>query len=181
MRSILPTPGAAACLTVNLMAGILLAGTAALAPPALAQSTAAPTTPAPTHQAATTHQAAAHPAAPGMTAMVEQRIKDLHARLHITTAEESQWDQFAQLMRDNAKNTDALYQARADKLATMTAPDNMQSYAAIAQQHSEDMQKLLPAFQTLYNSFSDQQKHQADVVFRSYAEQSQEKRTADHK
>ena len=51
----------------------------------------------------------------------------------------------------------------------MSAVDNMQSYAQIEQQRAQDMQKLVPAFQTLYSSLSDQQKKTADQIFRNYA------------
>ena len=53
----------------------------------------------------------------------------------------------------------------------MTAVDNMQSYAQIEQQRAQDVQKLVPAFQTLYSSLSDQQKKTADEMFRNYAAQ----------
>jgi len=118
-----------------------------------------------THHATTTHRA------PGetMQQMTEQRIADLHARLHITAAEQSQWDQFAQVMRDNAKDLDQAYQQRAAKVESMNAVENMQSYAAIEQTRAEDTQKLVPAFQALYASLSDQQKMQADQSFRYHA------------
>ena len=160
--------------TTTLLASVLLTGGLALSGPSLAQTATPPTK----TSAATAQPAAARATTPNMQAMVEQRIKDLHTRLHITTAEQPQWDQFTQAMRDNAKATDALYEQRADKMATMTAVENMQSYAAIAQQHAEDMQKLLPAFQTLYASFSDAQKKQADEVFRTYAQQAQQAKAA---
>jgi hypothetical protein len=163
MRSILRSVGA----TTGL-AGVLLVGGLALSGPSLAQTATPPAS----------HPVTAALAKPNMEAMVEQRIKDLHTRLHITAAQEPQWDQFAQVMRDNAKNTDALYEARADKMTTMTAVENMQSYAAIAQQHATEMQKLVPAFQTLYGSFNDQQKKQADDVFRAYAQQAPQARAA---
>ena len=62
-----------------------------------------------------------------------------------------------------------IYQQRAEKLTSMTAVDNMQSYAQIEQERAQDMQKLVPAFQTLYGSLSDQQKKTADQMFRNYA------------
>src|SRR5208282_6190552 len=34
---------------------------------------------------------------------VEARLKDLHKRLHITAAQDIQWNDLAQVMRDNAK------------------------------------------------------------------------------
>lgn len=153
--------------TAGLACG-LVAGSLALPRFGLAQTAPPPTS----------HPAASAPGTPNMQVMVEQRIKDLHASLHITDAQEPQWTEFAQVMRDNAKDTDALYEARADKIATMTAVENMQSYAAIAQQHATEMQKLLPAFQALYASFSDQQKKQADEAFRSYAQQPPRSRPA---
>jgi hypothetical protein len=154
----------------TVLASLLLTGGLALSGPSLAQTATPPA------KAATAQQAAARPTPPNMQAMVEQRIKDLHSRLRITAAEQPQWDQFAQSMRDNAKATDALYEARAEKMGSMTAVENMQSYAAIAQQHAADMQKLLPAFQTLYSSFNDAQKKQADEVFRDYAQQAAQSR-----
>jgi hypothetical protein len=65
---------------------------------------------------------------------------------------------------------DQVYQQRADRLDTMTAVDNMQSYAQIEQQRAQDVQKLVPAFQTLYTSLSDDQKKTADQMFRNFPE-----------
>jgi protein CpxP len=102
-----------------------------------------------------------------MAARVEQHITQLHASLHITPAQQPQWDQFAQVMRDNAKSMDETLQDRSSKFASMNAVEDMQSYAKIAQQHADDTQKLATAFQTLYGSLSDDQKKNADTVFRA--------------
>jgi hypothetical protein len=56
------------------------------------------------------------------------------------------------------------FQARAH-VGSMSAPANMQSYAALAQVHADGMQKLSAAFQTLYDTFPDAQKKVADDVF----------------
>jgi hypothetical protein len=137
-----------------------------------------------THRATTTHHTqstAAHAPGQTMQQMAEQRITELHARLHITAAEQSQWDQFAQVMRDNAKDVDQAYQQRAAQFQSMNAVENMQSYAQIEQTRAQGMQKLVPAFQTLYASLSDQQKQQADRMFRYQAERAQQRRkTAAH-
>ena len=74
-------------------------------------------------------------------------------------------------MRDNAKGMDQIVEQRGASLATMTAPENMASYTKIAQQHAQDMQKLTAAFQTLYSGLSDEQKKNADMVFRARGEQ----------
>jgi periplasmic protein CpxP/Spy len=113
---------------------------------------------------ATSDQSAA--AGHGKTSQVEQRINDLHARLQITSAQQSQWDQFIQVMRDNARDMDQTFQTRIQSMPTMTAAENMQSYAQVAAEHSQDMQKLSSVFQTLYGSMSDSQKRTADQVFR---------------
>jgi hypothetical protein len=54
----------------------------------------------------------------------------------------------------------------------------MQSYAQIEQQRAQDVQKLVPAFQTLYSSLSDQQKSTADLIFRNYAANAQARHQA---
>ena len=120
--------------------------------------------------------AASVPADQTTQAMVENRLSELHSRLKITPAQGQQWDQFAQVMRDNAKAMDQLYKERADKLSSMSAVDNMQSFAQIEQERGQDMQKLVPAFQTLYASLSDDQKQSADRMFRYEAAHAQAKR-----
>ena len=98
---------------------------------------------------------------------VEQRIKELHAQLRITPAEHPQWDQFAQVMRENARDMDQAYIHRAEQFHSMNAVQNMQSYEQIAEEHAQHVQKLVPAFQNLYDAMPDQQKQLADQVFRA--------------
>jgi hypothetical protein len=97
---------------------------------------------------------------------VERRINSLHSQLQITPAQQQVWDQFAQVMRENASGMHQAFQQRAAQFDTMTAADNMQSYAQLAQLHAADMQKLSAAFQTVYNAMSLEQKQNADEVFR---------------
>jgi hypothetical protein len=102
-------------------------------------------------------------------AKIQQQIADLHARLQITPAQQQQWDQFAQVMRDNARRIDESFERRVQALPGLTAPENMQSYAQVAEEHAQDVQKLVPAFQALYGTMSDSQKRTADEVFRNDA------------
>ena len=117
---------------------------------------------------------AAHKAKPPMakpmstTERVERHITRLHTQLQITPAQQAQWDQFAQVMRDNAQNMNQTIEERGTGFASMNAAENMQSYAKIAQQHADDTQKLATAFQALYASLSDDQKKNADTVFRGH-------------
>jgi len=121
---------------------------------------------------------AASPAAPSANAApansaqerVEARIKQLHDQLRITPAEESQWNQFAQTMRDNAREMDEVAAQRAQQYPTMTAVQNMQTYEKLVEAHVQHLQKLLPAFQALYDAMSPDQKKAADQVFRANAQ-----------
>lgn len=100
---------------------------------------------------------------------IDQRIAALKAALAITPAETPAWNGFAQTMRDNATATDGLFAQRASGAPTMTAVENMHSYAQVAQAYAENTQKLAAAFDTLYGQLSDSQKHTADVIFRQQA------------
>ena len=99
---------------------------------------------------------------------VEARIKDMHAKLKITQAQEDQWAKVARVMRDNAKTMDALTQARLEKAKakTMTAVDDLKSYGEITGAHEDGIKKFIPVFTTLYGSMSDAQKKDADALFR---------------
>jgi len=148
--------------------------------PAFAQTTM-PTAPPPTAAPAAPSAAPAAPstapatkAAPMKTSKrlsgVDARIASLHKRLKITAAQEPQWQQVAQVMRDNAAQIEQLVKERDAKLKTMTAVDNLQTYSDIAQAHADGLKKLVPVFDTLYGSMSDAQKKVADAVFRGIAE-----------
>jgi periplasmic protein CpxP/Spy len=167
----------------QLSRSVLLAATLALPVGAWAQGTT------PTNPADTSGTSATHPAAPTKDTAktghhadrVEKRITNLHARLKITPAQEQQWSEFAEVMRNNARQMDQNYQQRSQRVQEMSAVDNMQSYAKIAEAHAQDVQKLVPAFETLYNSMSAEQKHAADQVFRSYAERAHQRHEGNHR
>jgi LTXXQ motif family protein len=97
---------------------------------------------------------------------VEARIKDMHARLKITQVQEDQWTKVAQVMRDNEKAIEPLIKARADHAKTMTAVDDLKSYAEITDAHADGIKKFTPVFATLYAGMSDAQKNEADGLFR---------------
>jgi hypothetical protein len=112
---------------------------------------------------------AATPSAVAADKRVEARIKDLHIRLGITAAQEGAWENVAGAMRDSANTMIALIQARTDNAQTMTAVDDLKSYAQIAQAHADSLQKFTPVFGTLYDSMSDPQKKNADLIFRAHS------------
>jgi osmotically-inducible protein OsmY len=97
---------------------------------------------------------------------VEARITQLHATLHITPAQEELWTNVTQVMRDNARTMEGLTKTRADQAPTMTAVEDLHSYAAITNAHAEGLTKFVPAFEALYASMSDAQKAEANTMFR---------------
>jgi hypothetical protein len=109
--------------------------------------------------------ASAPAAKPAHERNVEDRIAYLHTQLKITSAQESQWNAFADVMRNNGQTMGQLFQQRkAD--TNLSALDDMKQYATIAQAHADGMKKLVDAFDPLYSSFSPEQKKLADVTFR---------------
>ena len=156
----------------NHLASVALAALLALPGAALAQSSQPPAVqPATPPPAGAGSPMAGHPV-PGKNAeeRVERYIKELHARLQITPAEEPQWNQFAEVMRGNARDMDQALMQRAEQFSSMNAVQNMQSYEQLAEAHAQRVQKLIPAFENLYNAMPEQQKQLADQVFRANAE-----------
>jgi hypothetical protein len=96
---------------------------------------------------------------------VEHHITDLHAKLKITPAEESQWKEVADAMRVNAKEMDMAIDKRSASLANATAVDDLNAYADIAQAHATGVKKLAKSFSGLYSIMSDDQKKEADEIF----------------
>lgn len=125
---------------------------------------------------ATTAAPMAKSHAPKHADVVEQRITDLHGQLSITDQQSKQWDAFTAVMRENANKTGQAYRERSQKLPTMNADDAMKSYAALTQQHAENMQKLSSAFSDLYAVLSPEQKKVADAMYRN----EQAKKAAHH-
>jgi hypothetical protein len=99
------------------------------------------------------------------TDRVEERIRMLHSKLHITAAQQTQWDNLVAVMRGNAKTMKELQKQRAQDARSMTAVDAVKSYATVIEAHEVGMNKFVPAFQALYESMSNAQKKTADSMF----------------
>jgi hypothetical protein len=119
-------------------------------------------TPAPMKAAKSTAPKGSH------SEMVESRISEMHTKLKITPAEEAQWNNVAQVMRDNAKTLDTLTQARISNANTMTAIADLKSYSEITDAHAEGLKTFVAAFQPLYDSMPDAQKKEADMIFQGH-------------
>jgi glucose dehydrogenase len=111
-------------------------------------------------------ETAAAPPASAMQQAIEQRIAALKTKLAITPAETNDWNNFAAAMRDNATSTNALFQQRAEKTQSMSAVENMKSYATLARAYADNLDKLSAAFEKLYGELSPEQQKTADALFR---------------
>jgi len=97
---------------------------------------------------------------------VEQRITDLHSALKITPAQDKQWNDVAQAMRENAAAMDKLVAAnRTTPPQNTTAVDDLKTYQKFAQAHVDGLKNLIASFGTLYEAMPDGQKKIADAVF----------------
>ncbi|MCR4310122.1 MAG: Spy/CpxP family protein refolding chaperone [Deltaproteobacteria bacterium] len=99
------------------------------------------------------------------TERVEVRIKELHAKLKITPAQEGLWDNVTTTMRDDATKMEALIKARSENAATRNAVDDLKSYSEITEAHAHGLKKFISVFEPLYASMSDAQKKDADKLF----------------
>jgi protein CpxP len=124
---------------------------------AFAQSSAPAATPA------SASSPAAHAAA--REARVEERIADLHSKLKITSAQDEQWNKFADVMRENGHAIRTLYQQRMAQGPNTSALDDMKQYEQITQAQADGTKRLVDAFEPLYTSLSPEQKKLADANF----------------
>jgi hypothetical protein len=101
----------------------------------------------------------------------EAQIKQLEGALNITGAQKELWNNFTKVMRENAKDMDALTEARtkdrAEKAKTMNAVEHMKLHSQFTKAHLDQMEKLIPPFEAFYSSMSDQQKNITDIIFRT--------------
>ncbi len=105
---------------------------------------------------------------------VEIRIKTLHDKLKLTSDQEPQWKDVAQVMRENEASIHKLIQDRHEN-EDATAVDDLKSYEDIADAHADGIKKLIPVFETFYDSLSDDQKANADDLFGKFEGHSRHK------
>jgi len=147
-------------------APVAAAAGALQAPVLLVQAASAPAVPARTPAATSKASVTSAPSAPSAVDPVEARIKDLHAQLKITPAQEERWSHVTEVMRDNAKAMDTLRKARTEKARDMTAVEDFTTYGEMTDVHADGIKKFVPVFSALYDSMSDAQKKNTDTIFR---------------
>jgi len=134
--------------------------------PALAQ-----TTPAPANSSAAQSEAHHHAMQrmlPGQ--LVDGRIAFLKTELKITPAQETQWQQVAGAMHENANSLDqAIKTARQDR-GSMDAVQRLALREQFAKVRAENDARLLAAFRPLYASLSPEQQQVANQLVASHHE-----------
>ena len=95
----------------------------------------------------------------------ETQIKQLHGSLKVTKDQEELWNNLTQVMRENAKEMDALSKDRAENTKGMNAVEHLQFHSRITEAHLNQQKKLIPTFEAFYISLSDEQKKIVDTIF----------------
>ena len=150
-----------------LIAGALLAAPAAAFAQAPQTALTQPNAPANTQPSAPASTTAS---AQKRNAMVEQRIAHLLSEIKITPDQQKSFDDFANVMRQNAAQMEGATERGVALSANASAVDRMEGYSNVAQTHAQNLQQLTSAFTSFYNTLTPQQKK---VVDASFAEQAQ--------
>src|SRR5712671_4647275 len=128
--------------------------------PALAQ-----TPPAPENSGAAQSEARHHAMQkmlPGQ--LVDGRIAFLKAELKLTPAQETQWQQVAAAMHENANSLDQAIKAARQDHGSMDAVQRLALREQFAKARAENDGRLLAAFKPLYASLSPEQQQVANQL-----------------
>lgn len=97
----------------------------------------------------------------------EARIKQLKDALKITDTQKESWNIVTQVMRENALGMDALRKERAETITTLNAVERLKFHSQMTETHLDQMKKLIPPFEALYASLSDEQKKSTDAIMQT--------------
>ena len=128
--------------------------------PALAQ-----TTPAPANSSAAQSEAHHHAVQRMLPdQLVDGRIAFLKAELKITPAQETQWQQVAGAMHENANSLDQAIKTARQHRGSMDAVQRLAQREQFAKVRAENDARLLAAFKPLYASLSAEQQQVANQL-----------------
>jgi hypothetical protein len=94
--------------------------------------------------------------------LVDGRIAFLKAELKITPTQETQWQQVATAMRENANALDQAITTARGQRGTMDAVQRLSQREQFAKVRAENDARLLTAFKPLYASLSPEQQQMAN-------------------
>lgn len=97
--------------------------------------------------------------------LVDGRIAFLKTELKITPAQETQWQQLASAMRQNAQAMDqTIVTAREHRGGALNAVQRIELRAQFAKIHADNETRLLDALRPLYASLSPEQQQMANQL-----------------
>jgi periplasmic protein CpxP/Spy len=105
-----------------------------------------------------------HPARMLPGQMVDGRIAFLKAELKIAPAQETQWQDVATAMRQNANALDQAISNAREQRGTMDAVQRLTMREQFAKVRAENDARLLTAFKPLYASLTPEQQHVANEL-----------------
>ena len=144
--------------TPFLAAALLTSAAAVGLSPALAQNPPAPAT-SEAVQSPMHHHARMLP-----SQLVDGRIAFLKAELKITPAQETQWQQVATAMQQNATALDGVIGNARQQSGSMDAVQRLALREQFAKIHADNDARLLTAFKPLYASLSPEQQQMANML-----------------
>ncbi len=97
----------------------------------------------------------------------EARIKMLQTAIKVTPEQQGVWSNLTLVMRDNAKELDNMIKDKSELTKNMTALEAMKFHSQVTESRLEQQKKLIPVFESLYTSMSDEQKKITDTIFRT--------------
>jgi hypothetical protein len=152
----------------SLIATLLTAGLAAAMPVAVAQTAAPQTKAQPSRHVEHDRQAKRQFRLP--SERVEARLAYLHTALKITDAQKAQWDNFAAVMRKQAREADKRVQERRTRMAEgskrpqLNAIERMERRQQATAVRAQRLNELIAAGKPLYAAFTPEQKQVADEL-----------------
>jgi periplasmic protein CpxP/Spy len=142
-----------------ILGAVLLTSVAAVGlSPALAQNTPAPTA-SEAAQTSMRHHARMLP-----SQLVDGRIAFLKAELKITPAQETQWQQVATAMHENASALDQVITGARQHRGAMDAVQRLTLREQFTKVRADNDTRLLNAFKPLYASLSPEQQQTANAL-----------------
>ena len=102
------------------------------------------------------------PAGPQTGGNADREIADLKRQLKITPQQEPQFNAFAEAMRSNDQQLDAVMRQQGP--GTPNAVEGLKRAQQLAEAQANGLKRLVPPLQALYDSLSDPQKKIADQV-----------------
>lgn len=105
------------------------------------------------------------PPPPMRPSHIDGRLAFLKAELHITPAQEPQWDKVAQTLRQNdQERRQSFAQLRTERGQPPNALQHLETRARLSAQRAQQTDRFLAAFRPLYDTLSDGQKKSADEL-----------------